>query len=95
MSIQQISAFANMIQNNAAIQQEIAQVQQSISGIIAIAQREGYDFSADELISYTATLHDGGGNELSDSELESISGVGLPTCARVAPPGVLARRAYC
>ena len=65
--------FNNYAQGNEALSAELAGIA-GMADYAAIAKREGFDISAEELEAFVASQADGQGAELSDSELEQVSG---------------------
>lgn len=69
----QVNEFNNYAQGNAALVAELTGIS-GMSDYTAIAKREGFNISAEALEAFVASQVDGQGAELSDGELEQVSG---------------------
>ena len=74
MSDEQVAAFADAVQESAALQAEIEQLGDDKAGIIALGRREGFDFTSDELAEYMERYQAEVSRELRDEELEEVAG---------------------
>ncbi len=79
MSIEQLSAFGMRVQEDEALRAEIADLGQDSAGIVAVAQREGFDFTEAELNDYLQTSASRIGAELDEADLEQVVGGGAYT----------------
>ena len=83
MSNEQLVAFGKKVQSDESLREEIAQLGQDAAGIVAAAQREGFDFTVAELDAYLQAAASESGVELDDIDLEAVVGggyVGTTTC---------------
>ncbi|MEM7114705.1 MAG: Nif11-like leader peptide family RiPP precursor [Chloroflexota bacterium] len=69
----QVNAFNNHVQGNAALEAELNGVA-DMAAYLAIAKREGFAISAEDMEAFAAGQAEGQGAELSDSQLEQVSG---------------------
>lgn len=69
----QVIEFNKHVKRNAALASELSNVA-SLASYLAFAKREGFAISEADLETYIAGQVDGAGAELSDSELEQVSG---------------------
>lgn len=69
----QVIEFNKHVEGNAALGSELSNVT-SVADYLAIAQREGFAISEADLEAFVTSQVDGAGAELSDSELEQVSG---------------------
>ena len=74
MSKEQIQAFGKKVSETPALLDEVKAVGQDVDSIVALGQREGFDFTAEELVAAAQEAAGGDEEQLSDAELEEISG---------------------
>ncbi|MBB4955146.1 putative ribosomally synthesized peptide with nif11-like leader [Agrobacterium vitis] len=74
MSMEAMQAFYQKVQSEEALQKEAEQaVQQGAAAVVALAAREGFEFSEAEVAVELAALA-AGQEELSDSDLDLVAG---------------------
>lgn len=77
MSMEAMQAFYKKVKNEDALRQEAEKaVVQGAAAVVALAAREGFEFSEEEVAVELATLA-AAESELSDSELDLVAG-GIP-----------------
>ena len=76
MSQTQLIAFGEKVQSDESLRKEIVQLGQDSAGIVAAAQREGFDFTEMELNAYLQALASESNMELDEADLEQVVGGG-------------------
>jgi predicted ribosomally synthesized peptide with nif11-like leader len=82
MSIAEVERFAADVSSNAALRAEAekahAQASQAtpVDNVIAFATAKGYSFTASELREHVRAKTQGGGRQVTDAELDGVSGGG-------------------
>jgi predicted ribosomally synthesized peptide with nif11-like leader len=75
MSKDNAIAFVEKINTSPELLEEIHAITNDLNALVALGQREGFDFSAHELKNYLKETAKSQG-ELSDAELEQVAGGG-------------------
>jgi predicted ribosomally synthesized peptide with nif11-like leader len=80
MSVDNIEKFGEAVKNDAALQDELKAAGSDLAKIVSIAASKGFDFTEEELKEYSAKKK----GEMSDEDLEKVSGGGLAAVSVVA-----------
>jgi predicted ribosomally synthesized peptide with nif11-like leader len=80
MSSENVKKFSEAVKNDPALQEELKAAGADIAKVVAIAAAKGFDFTEAELSEFSAKKR----GEMSDEDLEKVSGGGLAAIKAIA-----------
>ena len=84
MSQQAALSFMSKANSDAALMQEVNALEGNLNGLIALAAKAGFDFSADDWTGTMADLQSRASRELSESDLDQVAGGAAPSVSPTA-----------